>query len=460
MNGSRFSGFPWARPWIARARHILLSNRFYRAILRPFDKIHFPVVGTQEITAERLAGRIVFNKVPHLADVDHPGWHASSRDLGEHYWCLERQHFHRKLWEYNQILHSLRRARRLAPQAVALSVGAGHEPPLYFLTHKIARVVGIDLYDSAFLGGEDDRDTVESIEKYAPYPFHPKKLELRRMDARRLEFADNTFDFVFSISSIEHFGSNRDIGRSIAEVYRVLKPGGLYVFTTELKLNRLGCDIPGTHIFTLPELLALFHQAGFTLYGDGPDLRLERESLAEMTKLPDEALRRPHIILRQFRTIFTSIHLVMQKAGADAVEGDEVPVEIPRFRYDAGITVRLDPAAAAPGQEVTADVQLENRCDFAWFCAGMSHRIAMAVKLLDSSDTIIDENYCDHALPRNVGRGETLRFSFPIRAPQTPGEYRLLFDLKKELITWFFEKGSQTCQVALRVLPATEKGTD
>ena len=41
-----------------------------------------------------------------------------------------------------------------------------------------------------------------------------------------LEFEDGSFDAVFSLSSIEHFGSWADIRRSAEEIGRVLRPGG------------------------------------------------------------------------------------------------------------------------------------------------------------------------------------------------------------------------------------------
>jgi SAM-dependent methyltransferase len=58
------------------------------------------------------------------------------------------------------------------------------------------------------------------------------------MDARELEFEDESFDVVFSLSSIEHFGSPRDIARASSEVGRVLKPGGYAFIVTECFTGR------------------------------------------------------------------------------------------------------------------------------------------------------------------------------------------------------------------------------
>jgi ubiquinone/menaquinone biosynthesis C-methylase UbiE len=53
------------------------------------------------------------------------------------------------------------------------------------------------------------------------------RLSLRLADADALPFADESFDYVLSWNVIFH-GTMGDVGRRIAEIWRVLKPGGLY----------------------------------------------------------------------------------------------------------------------------------------------------------------------------------------------------------------------------------------
>ena len=61
---------------------------------------------------------------------------------------------------------------------------------------------------------------------FSPYPYRESHLEVRHMDAKQLEFPDDSFDAVFTLSSIEHFGSWADIQRAAREMGRVLRPGG------------------------------------------------------------------------------------------------------------------------------------------------------------------------------------------------------------------------------------------
>jgi len=425
-----------------RLNYIRLSNKFYRTFLAPFDKILYQTVSHNSIEKERKNGIISLNKIPHIADVSHTEWTNSSRDLGEHYWCIDKPNFHRKLWEYNQILYSLRKLKFTTPGAKALSVGAGHEPLLYLLTHLINKVIGIDLYESSFFGGEDDTDTIDSIEKYAPFPYKADKIELKQMDALDLKFPDNSFDFIFCISSLEHFGSLKSMQKSIDEMFRVLKPGGCAIITTELRLNRVGGVIPGARIFSLNQLLSMFSNSGFKLHSDEIDTRIEEEYLQQMRKLPEEVNQRPHIFLRFFRTIFTSINLVFFKPGNLAVRGEEKKVKIPEFKYGADIQIKTKVTKVKAGADIPITIFLKNLSTFNWFVSGMSHRIAVGLKLQDADGNMLDEGYGEFSIPRNLPIGSEIEFATTIKAPQHPGRYKILFDLKRELITWFSERGT------------------
>jgi len=53
------------------------------------------------------------------------------------------------------------------------------------------------------------------------------RVGLRQADADALPFADESFDYVLSWNVIFH-GTMGDVGRRLAEIWRILKPGGLY----------------------------------------------------------------------------------------------------------------------------------------------------------------------------------------------------------------------------------------
>src|SRR5271169_75636 len=65
------------------------------------------------------------------------------------------------------------------------------------------------------------------------------ELSLRQADADALPFADESFDYVLSWNVIFH-GTMGDVGHRLAEIWRVLKPGGLYQGTM---LSKRRCAI-------------------------------------------------------------------------------------------------------------------------------------------------------------------------------------------------------------------------
>ena len=149
------------------------------------------------------------------------------------------QRAHRKNWEYALLALFLEDAGLLGEDTTILSVGAGHETVLFWLANRVAKVVATDIYGEGIFGGlEADRSMLTDPASFSPYPYRESHLEVRHMDAKQLEFDDGSFDAVFSLSSIEHFGSWADIRRSAAEIGRVLRPGGAAFVVTECFVSR------------------------------------------------------------------------------------------------------------------------------------------------------------------------------------------------------------------------------
>jgi len=62
-------------------------------------------------------------------------------------------------------------------------------------------------------------------------PVRAKDVDLRVMDAKHMRFPDSTFDLIFSPNMFEHID---DVPAAVAEVNRVLKPGGIAIVTPHL----------------------------------------------------------------------------------------------------------------------------------------------------------------------------------------------------------------------------------
>lgn len=144
-------------------------------------------------------------------------------------------HIERKVWEYAMVMLFLADTGHLDGRSRVLSVGAGNERVLFWLTNHVGKVVATDIYgEGPFAAREALSSMLSDPGSHAPaYPWRADALEVHRMDGRRLEFPDESFEAVFTVSSIEHFGAPRDIARAAAEIGRVLSPGGHALIITE-----------------------------------------------------------------------------------------------------------------------------------------------------------------------------------------------------------------------------------
>jgi len=95
-----------------------------------------------------------------------------------------------------------------------LDVGASTGIIDAYMAHSVADVVGIDI----------DRDAIEHATRNYPRA----NLRFLQGDAMRLAFADNAFDVVLCMHVYEHVPSAELV---MAEIYRVLKPGGVCYFS-------------------------------------------------------------------------------------------------------------------------------------------------------------------------------------------------------------------------------------
>ena len=422
----------------------LWGDRLYQRLLQPLDRYLVAPVPGQTFAAAVPP----LNKVCRTADAAHPLWRRGYDDLG---FSPNPETFHRKIWEFNQALYGLRRLNRLSPNATALGIGCGHEEFMYFLANRIRHVIATDLYEGAWIGGESDADVLAHPAKYAPFKYREDHLEVRRMDALALEAGDSTIDFAFCLSSIEHFGRLSDKLRALREMYRVLKPGGVVVLTTEVVLNRLG---RGDQYFPIETLCALVADAGFVL-DQPPDLRIEQEYAARPLALPMDTFVSPHVVLRNFNTIYTSVALFLMKPpgpdpSGNAIVGDESVAPREPYCYAAEIVPEGLPPRVARGDQFAITLSILNRGDATWFAGGAkSHCVRVGAVFVTADGTNLTGEPQRFSLPEHVGPQQRvsvrMELTVPFDAP--PGRLRLRIGLVKELYFWFRDVGSPEVEI-------------
>jgi len=220
---------------------------------------------------------------------------------------------HRKYWEWGLGLYGLHTLGCIRPDAVALGVGAGVEWPLFYLANRVNTVYATDLYSpKSFFQGLDP--TVPgNAAKLAPFPYRAESLLFRKMDALGLEFDDDTFDFVFTFSSIEHFGGHPGAVLAMQEIARVLKPGGVACVATELILAG-----PDHHeFFKAPDIEPCFAAGSGMDFVEPLDLSVDAELISHPVLFEVApgftGYTGPHTSVKCGDLTFTSIEFFLRK---------------------------------------------------------------------------------------------------------------------------------------------------
>ncbi len=254
--------------------------------------------------------------------------------------------FHRKQWEFALIFRSLRRLGTVHPRSRGLSLGSGRERLLFTLVNHIESLVATDLYNPKTVWDTARAVDPELFVKTDP-PFEAPldRLLIKQMDMREIDFPDQSFDFCYSACAVEHIGGYQDFLTHLNEVFRVLKPGGYYVFTTEFHYGEETIQDPNNFIFGFPYLSRLVeespllptgpldahltsHSANFPLPGNlnnilGPgENHFAGRLLAEI----------PHVQLLKGRQPFTSVLLTLQRGEKPAFGRGLVQVHLEESR--------------------------------------------------------------------------------------------------------------------------------
>ena len=170
-----------------------------------------------------------------------------------------------RLWEATRVFDLLADIGALRPDSVGLGIASGREKVLFAIANACSHLTVTDLYSgTTSWKSARTEDPSRFVLANAPPGFDARRITVRNMDARRLDFPDASFDFAYSVSSFEHFGMDPDFLDHLREVRRVLKPGGAYVLTTEMRFGPATVPVRGNHAFALGHLLRLVAEAGLT----------------------------------------------------------------------------------------------------------------------------------------------------------------------------------------------------
>jgi SAM-dependent methyltransferase len=239
----------------------------------------------------------------------------------------EPARFQRKQWEFAMIFLALRQLGMVRHDKVGLSLGGGTERLLYVLAQRIGHLTVTDLYEpdtSWDCARTDDPDRF--VKSQRPFEVDDSKYRAMRMDMRSLRFPDQSFDFCYSSCAIEHIGASKDFRRHLNEVARVLRDGGVYVFTTEVSYLGETIKDPNNYVFSPDDLAELVDQSGLVPESDcDMSVSHHQANLPLPSNRADIAARDagglsrtlleslPHVTLLRGRYPFTSGLFVLRK---------------------------------------------------------------------------------------------------------------------------------------------------
>lgn len=154
-----------------------------------------------------------------MADLETTYWDAVSGS-----WGIRRQ----RLWRKHSDAVNCALVNRWLPSGTADCMlktdlfdemcGDGLFP---ILASRAGRVVGIDISHSALTRARARNSGIRGVVA----------------DVVRLPFAGESFDYILSNSTLDHFGSLGEIRESLAELYRVLRRGGEMTITMDNPAN-------------------------------------------------------------------------------------------------------------------------------------------------------------------------------------------------------------------------------
>jgi hypothetical protein len=131
--------------------------------------------------------------------------------------------------------------------------------------------------------------------------------------------------------------------------------------------------------------------------------------------------------------------------------GNAIPGATPKARIEIGGTSWLDrlgnvPVTGAAGQPIALRTRVTNLSTRPFRAQASYGRrlVRLGAQLCAADGTLIDRDYERAWLPAHLEPGATVEIPVTLKAPETPGRYKLKFDLVAEGIDWFEQNGSET----------------
>ena len=169
------------------------------------------------------------------------------------------------------------------------------------------------------------------------------------------------------------------------------------------------------------------------------DLGIDRLSW-EITDHPENAYS------RRFLPGTPAFEAIRQEIWDTSNLGNAIPGATPRATIDVKQLFGSRPLKARSAKRILVKTRVQNACKRPFPAQASYGRrlVRLGAQLCAPDGTLINRDYERAWLPSHLQAGATVEIPITVKAPETPGRYRLKFDLVSEGIDWFEQTGSPT----------------
>ena len=361
--------------------------------------------------------------------------------LGKPY--TDVKHFAQRFFDIGVVAHWL----RLAPGDVVMELGAGTCWLLHFLNRYGCPTIAVDVSPTALEMGHQlfERDPLTDWgldPRFLPY------------DGHRIPLPDGHVDKIILYDAFHHVPNQDEILREMARVLKttgvvaMCEPAPGHSHTRESRHEMDAWDVLENDI-DVESLESCALAGGFskmTVVPIGLPLSVE----VPVGNLRDFLLGRElvHYWGLWTEAIRTTTYIVLYK-------GEYHPTTRNPDNLQARIEPAVDRERVTAGAPMQLHVRLTNTGDTRWLCGTPDQRgttqLAANLHRIDP-DTCIDPKWSRTLLPRDVPPGDHLTLQVVLPTIETPGEYRIEFDVIAEHVRAFAECGSPTADLPITVI--------
>jgi hypothetical protein len=275
-----------------------------------------------------------------------------------------------------------------------------------------------------------------------------------------LPFRDGSFDGIICMNALHHMDDYRT---ALAEMYRILRPGGRVVFSEPgSEHSKDPMSISAMQQYGAVEkdvVLADIHEiamdVGFRRMILKPYVHPEHVDLCfeELGAFRHhEKVSTANVAAEEVAAVMERSHCVfyLEKGRRRALTSASAGPE----RLRARTTIKRCPARARAGEIITATVTSENIGESIWLAQPrpFGGYVTLGVKLLSPTGRLVDDNRGRTMLPNDVRPGDATDIVSHISLEGVArGQYRVVFDMVNEQVCWFGDMGSPVAEQLLEI---------